>query len=62
MGYFPIFIDLSKFKPIVIGGGEVATRKVKNLVEFEAYPKIIAPEVTEELNVLISNYKLDFEK
>ncbi|ROL57276.1 bifunctional precorrin-2 dehydrogenase/sirohydrochlorin ferrochelatase [Bacteroidetes/Chlorobi group bacterium Naka2016] len=62
MAYFPILIDLEKFKPIVIGGGEVATRKVKNLIEFDATPKIIAPEVTQELNVLISNYKLDFEK
>lgn len=61
MGYFPIFIDLRKFNPLVVGGGEVAYRKVKTLVEFNATPKVIAPEVKRELKELIEQYKLEYE-
>ncbi|MGC8748663.1 MAG: precorrin-2 dehydrogenase/sirohydrochlorin ferrochelatase family protein [Candidatus Kapaibacteriota bacterium] len=62
MGYFPVFVDLSKFKPLVIGGGEVATRKVKNLLEFGANPKIIAPELTQELEEIIVKHNLEFHR
>jgi precorrin-2 dehydrogenase/sirohydrochlorin ferrochelatase len=62
MGYFPILIDLKKFKPLVIGGGEVATRKVQNLLEFASLPKIISPELTAELSEIIQRYKLEFEQ
>lgn len=62
MKYFPIFIDLEKFSTLVIGGGEVATRKVENLINFNARPKVIAPEITEELRGIINLYNLDFEK
>lgn len=54
MGYFPINIDLSKLRILVIGGGEVATRKVQNLIEFSAKPTIIAPVVTIELREIIN--------
>ena len=59
MDYFPILIDLRKFNAVVIGGGEVATRKVKNLLEFGACPVIIAPDVTDELKELILRNNLE---
>ncbi|MCX7908977.1 MAG: bifunctional precorrin-2 dehydrogenase/sirohydrochlorin ferrochelatase [Ignavibacteria bacterium] len=59
MGYFPIFIDLNKFKALVIGGGEVATRKVLNLLEFDHKPKVIAPEFAPELEAIIAQFNLD---
>lgn len=62
MAYFPILIDLEKFKPVVIGGGEVATRKVKNLIEFGGRPKIVAPKFIEELKLLIDVHNLPFEQ
>ncbi len=62
MRYFPIFLDLEKFKVLVVGGGSVATRKVENLLEFDAYPTIISPWVTEELKCLIDKHKLNYFK
>jgi len=62
MDYFPILIDLRKFKTLVIGGGEVATRKVKNLLEFNAHPVIIAPEVSDELKELILLHTLEYKQ
>ncbi len=60
MGYFPIFVDLEKFKILVIGGGEVATRKVENLLYFNGKPTIIAPKVTNKLSELILQNNLQF--
>ncbi len=58
--YFPILIDLTEFKAVVIGGGKVSTRKVKNLLEFECKPDIISPEVIDELKKIIEQNKLNF--
>lgn len=45
MAYFPLFVDLKDRICIVIGGGTVAARKVKVLLEFEAKVVVIAPEI-----------------
>lgn len=60
MRYFPIFLDLEKFKVLIVGGGNVATRKVENLLEFDAYPTIVSPWVTDELKELIDKYGLTY--
>lgn len=60
--YFPILIDLYQYKPLVIGGGGIATRKVENLLEFSAKPDIISPEVTPELAKLIKENDLKYQK
>lgn len=60
MRYFPIFLDLEKFKVLVVGGGSVATRKVENLLEFGAYPTIISPRVTDKLLELINKLGLNY--
>ncbi len=47
MAYFPMFVDLKDEVCIVIGGGMVAYRKIKALLEFEAEVVVIAPEFCE---------------
>ena len=49
MIYYPIFLDLRSKPVLVAGGGTVATRKVKGLLEAGARITIIAPNVSEEL-------------
>lgn len=49
MGYLPIFIDVSGRACIVIGGGEIAERKVRSLIEAGATVVVISPTVTPEL-------------
>jgi len=49
MPFFPAFIDLSDKKVLVVGGGKVATRKVKNLLNFTQNITIVAPKISEEL-------------
>jgi len=57
--YFPILIDLTKFKSVVIGGGKVSLRKVKNLLEFDCKPDIISPLVVDELKEIIEKNELN---
>lgn len=52
MRYFPLFIDLSDKRVVVIGGGAVAERRVRALLPFGCRITVIAPEATEELAAL----------
>jgi len=49
MNYFPIFFDLTALKVLVVGGGEVALRKVVLLERSGASITLVAPEVLPEL-------------
>ena len=44
--YFPMFIDLSDKNIVVVGGGNIATRRVKTLLSFTRNIRVIAPKVT----------------
>jgi uroporphyrin-III C-methyltransferase/precorrin-2 dehydrogenase/sirohydrochlorin ferrochelatase len=45
MNYFPVFFDLTALKVLVVGGGEVALRKVALLERSGASVTLVAPEV-----------------
>ncbi|MDQ1342301.1 MAG: uroporphyrin-III C-methyltransferase / precorrin-2 dehydrogenase / sirohydrochlorin ferrochelatase, partial [Pseudomonadota bacterium] len=49
MRYFPLFADLRGQCVLVVGGGEVAERKVRLLLEAGARVELVAPELTEWL-------------
>lgn len=49
MADFPLFIKMDKRKVIVIGGGAVALRKVRVLMEYGADIQVIADEMCEAL-------------
>ncbi len=61
-GYFPILVDLSKFSCLVIGGGNVAYRKVLSLREFNADITIISPRFCKALIELAKNNKIKIIK
>jgi precorrin-2 dehydrogenase/sirohydrochlorin ferrochelatase len=44
--YYPVFLDLKGKPCVIIGGGEVAERKIQYLLECQATLTIISPEVT----------------
>ena len=56
--FFPLFVDISEKKIVVIGGGAIATRRVKTLLPFAPQIVVVAPEVTGELEELENEKKL----
>lgn len=47
--YFPMFVDISDKKVIVVGAGTIAKRRIRTLMEFTDHLEVIAPEVNKEL-------------
>lgn len=52
MKYYPIFLDIAGKKCVVVGGGDVAARKVKRLSDCGAKVFVVSPELTPELATL----------
>lgn len=50
--YFPLFVDLSDKNIVVVGGGEIATRRIKTLLYFTRNVTVVAPRLTRELTEL----------
>jgi precorrin-2 dehydrogenase / sirohydrochlorin ferrochelatase len=46
---YPIFLDLSGRRCVVVGGGEVANRKTRKLLQARARVVVISPEIQPEL-------------
>ena len=57
MQYFPLFFDLNHKPVLVIGGGEVASRKIEMLMRAGASVTIVAPQVTPFLKQCIEQEK-----
>lgn len=62
MRYFPVNIDIRDKECVVIGGGNVALRKVLSLLKAGARVKVIAPSVTEDIDLLASEGKITLLK
>ena len=58
--YYPILINLKRFPCLVIGGGEVALRKVQTLLLFNAEITILSPKICIPLKKLIRLNKIKF--
>lgn len=50
--YFPLFIDLSQKKIVIIGAGKIAQRRVETLLEFAGNILVAAPEATRRIRQL----------
>lgn len=47
--FYPVFLDMKKKKCLVVGGGMVAARKVKSLLDCGAAVTVVSPALTAEL-------------
>ena len=58
MDFFPIFFDIKNKPCLVVGGGEVATRKAGMLMQSGALITVVAPELTRTLKELADAGKI----
>ena len=54
MKYYPVYLDISKRRCVVVGGGEVAERKVMKLLECDADVVVVSNVVTPGLETMIN--------
>jgi len=60
--YYPVFLSINGKKCVVVGGGQVALRKVKVLLDYGADVKVISPDLCPELNRLAEDRKIDVQR
>lgn len=54
MRYYPVYLDLHERPCVVVGGGQVAERKVHSLIQADAQVTIVSPSLTPALQLLFS--------
>ena len=52
MPYFPLFVDLAGKDCLIVGGGTVAVRKARSLLDFGATLRVVDPTPSEPLKAL----------
>lgn len=57
MKLYPIMVNMNGKPAVIVGGGEVAARKVSDLLEAGALVKVISPEFHEEIIKTADSYK-----
>jgi precorrin-2 dehydrogenase/sirohydrochlorin ferrochelatase len=54
MGYIPIFLDVTGRQCVVVGGGEVAARKVESLLEADARVTVVSPTLSPAMEAIVA--------
>ena len=57
MAYFPMFLDINGMDCLIVGGGQVALRKVKVLGDFGARIIVVAPDICDEIRLMSQELK-----
>lgn len=60
--YYPLFLNLTDQKCLVVGGGKVAERKILTLLDYDARVQIVAAEITSTLSRLVETGQLGFRQ
>jgi len=60
MSYYPILIELKEKIAIIVGGGSVAERKAKTLLEYGAIIHIVSRQLTNKLNKLVEDKQIKY--
>jgi precorrin-2 dehydrogenase/sirohydrochlorin ferrochelatase len=53
-GYYPMFVDLQGKRCLVVGGGDIATRKVQGLLDADARVVVVSPTLCQALATLVA--------
>ena len=62
MAYFPMFVDMTERECLIVGGGNVAYRKVMVMLDFGAKVTVVAEDICEELGKLTIENRITFIK
>jgi len=57
MKRFPLFVNLDKLPVLVVGGGEIAERKINLIIKANANVEVLARKFTPNVEQIISKKK-----
>ncbi len=60
MKYYPVNLNIKDRLCVVVGGGRVAERKVKNLLHHGGRVRVISPDLTDRLSQWVFHGKIDY--
>jgi len=60
--FYPVFIDLAGRRCLVVGGGTVAARKVRSLLDSGARVVVVSPSVCEEVERLAAEGRVEWRR
>ncbi len=60
--YYPVCLDIAGRNCLVVGGGQVGTRKVKTLVDCQAKVTVVSLSFTEELGLLANKGRITIKE
>ncbi len=53
--YFPFYLNIEGKTALIIGGGRIACRRLKSLLKFDIYIKLVAKSISEEIRDIKSD-------
>lgn len=56
--YFPLFVDISKKRILIIGGGKIASRRAETLLAFAEDIWVVSPALTKDLQMLVKQRRI----
>jgi uroporphyrin-III C-methyltransferase/precorrin-2 dehydrogenase/sirohydrochlorin ferrochelatase len=59
MRHLPIFFDINQQPCLIVGGGEIATRKASLLLRAGARVRVVAPELGQGMQRMVDNQKVE---
>jgi uroporphyrin-III C-methyltransferase/precorrin-2 dehydrogenase/sirohydrochlorin ferrochelatase len=62
MKYFPVFLDAAKINALIVGGGDVAARKIELLLKTTAVITVMSQTLSSSVERLITEHKLRWLK
>ncbi|MFH1097576.1 MAG: bifunctional precorrin-2 dehydrogenase/sirohydrochlorin ferrochelatase, partial [Candidatus Desantisbacteria bacterium] len=60
MRYYPICLDVKDKRCVIVGGGEVAARKIVFLLNCGANITVISPQINREVNAFVQEKKIEW--
>ena len=62
MGAYPIMLNIKNQEVVVVGGGTIAYRKIRGLLQAGANITVISPEIEERIETLRRERRIDWRK
>jgi len=58
--YYPVMLNIENKECVIIGGGDIAYRKILELIEYGASIKLVSPSINEDIKSLVDNKSINY--